>query len=167
MKKGGIISEYPPGSKALAWHFPQRNRIISGLSHKVVVVEAKEKSGSLITVEWALEQGRDVMAVGDRLSGGTNRLIKNGAGIVTSANDIISELKYFVFNKADEKNTEEKILEKEFLMLYSELGLQPKNIYELMENTGLKYEKLVEMLLQLQLKGLVEQPSYNYYSRLS
>lgn len=52
-------------------------------------------------------------------------------------------------------------------MLYSELGLQPKNIYELMENTGLKYEKLVEMLLQLQLKGLVEQPSYNYYSRLS
>ena len=171
LKKGGIISEYPPGSKALAWHFPQRNRIISGLSDKVVVVEAKEKSGSLITVEWALEQGRDVMAVpgrvGDRLSGGTNRLIKNGAGIVTSANDIISELKYFVFNKADEKNTEEKILEKEFLMLYSELGLQPKNIYELMENTGLKYEKLVEMLLQLQLKGLVEQPSYNYYSRLS
>ena len=61
----------------------------------------------------------------------------------------------------------QKILEKEFLMLYSELGLQPKNIYELMENTGLKYEKLVEMLLQLQLKGLVEQPSYNYYSRLS
>ena len=62
-----------------------------------------------------------------------------------------------------------KIPKKKYLKknLYSELGLQPKNIYELMENTGLKYEKLVEMLLQLQLKGLVEQPSYNYYSRLS
>lgn len=78
----------------------------------------QKKKRFLITVEWALEQGRDVMAVpgrvGDRLSGGTNRLIKNGAGIVTSANDIISELKYFVFNKADEKNTEEKYLKKNF-----------------------------------------------------
>lgn len=171
LKSGGIISEYPPGSAPAAWHFPQRNRIISGLSDKIVVVEAKEKSGSLITVEWALEQGKDIMAVpgrvGDRLSSGCNRLIKTGAGIVTSGKDILEELKYVVFNRGDENGNEEKILEKDFLLLYSELGLQPKNIYDLMEATGLEYERLTEMLLQLQLRGFIEQPSYNYYSRLS
>ena len=170
LKKGGIISEYLPGTKPNSWHFPQRNRIISGISDIVVVVEAKEKSGSLITVEWALEQGKNIMAVpgrvGDKLSSGCNRLIKTGAGIVTSEKDILEELKYYVFKEERKINAEEKILEKEFLMLYSELGLQPKNIYELIESTGLSYEKLVDMLLQLQLKGLVTQPSYNYYSRL-
>lgn len=169
LKTGGIISEYPPGSAPLAWHFPQRNRIISGLSDKVVVVEAKEKSGSLITVEWALEQGKDIMAVpgrvGDRLSSGCNRLIKTGAGIVTCKEDILEEMKYMVFKKSCETTNEEKILEKDFLLVYSELGLQPKNIYELMEATGLEYERLMEMLLQLQLRGVIEQPSYNYYSR--
>lgn len=171
LKNGGIISEYPPGISPVAWHFPQRNRIISGLADKILVVEAKEKSGSLITVEWALEQGKDIMAVpgrvGDKLSSGCNRLIKTGAGIVTSYKDVLEELKYVVFNGTNKNNNEEKILEKEFLMLYSELGLQPKNIYEIMETTGLEYERLTEMLLQLQLKGLVEQPMYNYYSRCS
>lgn len=171
LESGGIISEYPPKSAPVAWHFPQRNRIISGLSDTIVVVEAKEKSGSLITVEWALEQGKNVMAVpgrvGDRLSSGCNRLIKAGAGIVTCMEDILEEFKYVVFNKDIDNINEEKILEKDFLLLYSELGLQPKNIYELMETTGLEYERLMEMLLQLQLKGLIEQPSYNYYSRLS
>lgn len=170
LKRGGIISEYPLGSAPVAWHFPMRNRIISGLADKIVVVEAKEKSGSLITVEWALEQGKDIMAVpgrvGDKLSSGCNRLIRTGAGIITSKEDILEELKYVVFNGENEHKNKEKILEKDFLLLYSELGLQPKNIYELMETTGLEYERLLEMLLQLQLKGLIEQPSYNYYSRL-
>ena len=169
-KTGGIISEYPPGSKPLAWHFPQRNRIISGLSDKVVVIEAKEKSGSLITVKWALEQGKDIMAVpgqiNEKLSSGCNRLIKAGAGIITSAEDIVEELKYVVFNSEKHINIEEKPLEKDLTLVYSELGLQPKNIYELMENTGLEYGVLVERLLQLQLMGLAEQPAENYYIRL-
>lgn len=170
IKTGGIISEYPPGDKPLAWHFPMRNRIISGLSDKVVVVEAKEKSGSLITVEWALEQGKDVMAVpgrvDDKLSEGCNRLIRSGAGLVRNAKDVLEELKYEVFNKEKENVIKEKILEKDFLLLYSELGLQPKSIEELMEKTGIEYGILADMLLQLQLRGLVEQPSDNYYSRL-
>ena len=169
LKTGGIISEYPPGSPPVSWHFPQRNRIISGLADKVVVVEAKEKSGSLITVEWALEQGKDIMAVpgraGDRLSSGCNRLIKTGAGMVTCAKDILEELEYHAWNHGDKKMNQEKILEKDFLLLYSELGLQPKNIYELMEATGLEYERLMEMLLHLQLRGVIEQSSDNYYSR--
>lgn len=169
-KNGGIISEYPPRTKPLSWHFPQRNRIISGLADKIVVVEAKEKSGSLITVEWALEQGKDVMAVpgqiGDKLSEGCNRLIKSGAGIITSPEDITEELKYVVFKKGDKFNVEEKPLEKDLALLYSELRLQPKNVYELMEVTGWGYETLLEKLLQLQLMGLAVQPSENYYSRV-
>lgn len=165
LKKGGIISEYLPGTAPLSWHFPQRNRLISGLADKIVVVEAKENSGSLITVEWALEQGKDVMAVpgriGEKLSQGCNQLIKSGAGIVTTTNDVLSELSYSLSNKQEI----EKILEKDFLLLYSELGFQPKNIYELVDNTGIKYEKIVSMLLKLQLDGLIEQPIENYFSR--
>lgn len=171
IKKGGIISEYPPGEPPIAWHFLRRNRIISGLSDKIVVVEAKENSGSLITVEWALEQGKDVMAVpgriGEKLSSGCNRLIKAGAGIVTSSKDILEELKYVVFNVSGSKKVEQKPLEKDLSLLYSELSLQPKNIYELMKDTGLKYEELVNKLLKLQLMGLIEQPSESYYSRLN
>lgn len=169
IKNGGIISEYLPGSPPEAWHFPQRNRIISGLADKIVVVEAKERSGSLITVEWALEQGKDVMAVpgriGERLSGGCNNLIRSGAGIVTCVEDIFSELKYIVFKEEQKGRMEQKTLEKDFLLLYSELGLQPKSVYELMEHTGIIYEKIVSMLLKLQLEGLIEQPYENYFSK--
>ncbi len=94
--KGGILSEYLPGTPATAWHFPQRNRIISGLADLVLVVEAREKSGTLITVEYALQQGREVYAVpgrvGDNLSLGCNRLIRDGAGIATCAEDLVFAL---------------------------------------------------------------------------
>lgn len=90
---GAIISEYPVGAKIKKTNFPERNRIISGLSKGVVVVEAKEKSGSLITADFALEQGRDVYAVPGEISSiysiGTNKLIKEGAIPVTSYKDII------------------------------------------------------------------------------
>lgn len=91
-----ILTEYPPASKPLAHHFPERNRIISGLSQGVMVVDAKLRSGSLITCERALEQGRDVFAVPgnilDGFSSGCNHLIQEGAKCVTSGLDILSEL---------------------------------------------------------------------------
>ena len=133
-----------------------------------MVIEARENSGSLITVEWALEQGGDVMAVpgrvDDKLSQGCNRLIKSGAGIVTNVDDILSDLGYNAYYEQKKEKAKEKILEKDFLMLYSELGLQPKSIYELIETTGIVYEKIVTMLLKLQLEGLIEQPYENYFS---
>lgn len=93
---GGILSEYPPGSPALAWHFPPRNRIVSGLADVVAVIEARVKSGTLITVDMALEQGREVYAapgrVTDRLSDGCNRLIRQGAGILLSPEEFLREL---------------------------------------------------------------------------
>jgi DNA processing protein len=95
-RAGLVISEYPPGTPPLAFHFPMRNRLISGLSRAVVVIEANEKSGSLITAACALEQGRDVMAVpGNVLSGrnrGAHALIRDGAKIVECADDIVEEL---------------------------------------------------------------------------
>jgi predicted Rossmann fold nucleotide-binding protein DprA/Smf involved in DNA uptake len=93
---GVLITEFPPGSLPEDWHFPRRNRIISGLSRAVVVVEAKDKSGSLITARLAADQGRDVMAVPGTFVGGRNRganaLLRDGAKLVESAVDILQEL---------------------------------------------------------------------------
>ena len=95
---GCVVSEYPPGEAPLPWRFPHRNRIIAGLSHAVVVVEASEKSGALITADMALEEGREVMAVpgpiGSSLSRGTNRLIQKGAKLVLEVEDICEELPF-------------------------------------------------------------------------
>lgn len=158
---GGIISEYEPGEKAIGWHFPQRNRIISAFADKVVIIEAKEKSGSFITVEWALEQGKDVMAlpgrVGESLSDGCNRLIKNGAALVTCAADIIEEI------GAKEK-TIELCIKEELKCLYDVIEIQPRSIYQLMEDSGLTYQEITERILKLQLLGLIEQTSENYFA---
>jgi DNA processing protein len=95
-EKGLVVSEYPPGTLPLPFHFPMRNRLISGLSRAVVVIEASEKSGSLITASCAAEQGRDVMAVPGNVLSGRNRgghaLIRDGAKIVECADDIVAEL---------------------------------------------------------------------------
>lgn len=98
LKTGGaIISEYPLGEKPQKQNFPERNRIVSGMTKGVVVVEAKEKSGTLITVDFALEQGRDVFVVPGNInqenSTGTNELIKQGAKLITSYKDVIEEYK--------------------------------------------------------------------------
>jgi DNA processing protein len=95
-ESGMLVTEFPPGSFPEDWHFPRRNRIISGLSKAVVVVEAREKSGSLITARLAADQGRDVMAVPGTFVGGRNRganaLLRDGAKLVESAVDILQEL---------------------------------------------------------------------------
>ena len=90
---GAIITEYPLGTKPEKYHFPERNRIISGLSEKILVIEAKERSGALITVNYALEQGKDVYAIPGNITNinsiGTNELIKEGAFLVTNIQDIV------------------------------------------------------------------------------
>lgn len=97
IEQGCVMSEYPPSTKVVHYHFPQRNRIIAGLSEITVVVEAGKKSGTLITVDMALENGREVFAVPgnatSHLSEGTNELIKQGATLITDCNDILHELK--------------------------------------------------------------------------
>lgn len=165
--RGGVISEFPLRDEAMPYHFPMRNRIISGLSDVVIVVEAREKSGSLITAELALEQGKEVMAVPgmvtEALSCGCNQLIRQGAGIVTSPDDI---LEYFQIKRDNmlrlhEKN--ENALAKEEKIVYSCLNLQPKFFDRIVEESGLSVGACMTLLLELELKGYIVQPSSHYY----
>ena len=162
-KKGGIISEYPPGVKAEPWRFPLRNRIISGLADKLLVVEAKEKSGTCITVEYALEQGKDVYAVPGRitdcLSSGCNKLIKQGANIFTGINDILPE-EYEI----NEKPKEKKPIAKDLEVLYACVDFIPKSLNNIIEETGIESKEVIKGLTRLELMDLVYEPIKNHYS---
>ena len=168
-KKGGLLSEYPPHTKPLTFFFPQRNRMISGLSDGIIVVEAREKSGALITADFALEQGKEVYAVpgriGDRLSQGTNRLIRQGAGMFLSLADFQKEMGIFA-DFIDSAVRNEKIsLEKSERLVYSCVDLSPKNLDELMAQTGFSFLRLVEILESLREKGCILEVYENYYIR--
>lgn len=166
---GGLISEFAPGTNIHPGHFPMRNRLISALSDKLVVVEARKKSGSLITVDFALEQGKDVFGVPgrvtDTLSEGVNKLLRMGAGVLTRPEDILEE--YGIEYKESlfkEKNN--FLLAETENMLYSMLDLQPKNIQHIIEETGLGIARVSEILLDLQMKGLVEECGKNHYAKI-
>ncbi|MGN0406360.1 MAG: DNA-processing protein DprA [Bariatricus sp.] len=171
--KGGILSEYPPGTPPLASHFPARNRLISGLADVVLVMEAKEKSGSLITADMALEQGRDVYALPgpaeSALSRGCHRLIDQGAGILLDPDELCERLHIFLKNQQNgmpQNNHKNKImLETEEDLVYSKLDLFPKSREEIRRLTGLAPEELSRILLSLELKGYISERSKNYYFR--
>ena len=169
VKNGGILSEYPPGTQPLPRNFPLRNRIISGLSDVLVVVEAKEKSGSLITADAALEQGREVYAVpgrlGDGLSQGCNRLIKQGAGILLSPEDFLKDLGIWENKKVSHEKISKNLLEKEEMLLYSVLDLQPKNINEIINATGFETSECIRLLAGMEEKGYIRETFQNYYIR--
>ncbi len=165
--RGGLISEFPLGSGAMKTHFPMRNRLISGLADVIVVVEARERSGSLITAELALEQGREVMAVPGmvtaELSRGCNQLIRQGAGIVTSPDDILEyfQIKREGMLRLPKKN--ENALAKNEKIVYSCLDLQPRFIDQVVEESGLPLGECMTILLELELKGYVMQPTGHFY----
>ena len=166
IKNGGIISEYAPGVKPYRGNFPMRNRIISGLCDAILVVEAKEKSGSLITVDWGLEQGKDIYTipgrVTDRLSEGCNNLLKMGAKPVTSPSDILED--YFPGYQKNKNHEKERIvLEGDDKLIYECLNLEPIQLEEILQRTGLAPEVLMERLLRLELQGWIRQPMKNYF----
>ena len=169
-QKGGIISEQIPGQPPLPAYFPERNRIISGLADVVLVIEAKEKSGSLITADMALEQGKDVYAlpgpVTSSMSQGCHRLIRQGAGILISPEDLLIELGINIVNQGQIIDKNEKVLESTENMVYSCLGLFPKGMSQLLEETGLNVQELLERLITLEMKGYVKEISKNYYVKL-
>lgn len=165
-KRGGVMSEYAPGITPIAGNFPMRNRIISGLCDGILVIEAREKSGSLITVDMGLEQGKNIYAVPgrvtDSLSSGCNNLIKLGAKPVTSPMDILED--YFDNYKPSSPQKKEVIFENnQQKIIWNALSLIPKHIEELAMETEQPLDELSELLLTMELKGQIRQSMKNYY----
>lgn len=162
--EGLVISEFPYGTPALAHHFPQRNRIISGLSQGVLVVEAALNSGSLITAKLALDQNRDVFAVpGDIFKGksqGGNQLIRDGANLITSAHDI-----YRFYGHVDDKPSVEKVLKNDLQVTIVNLLSQegPLNFDALFDATDCEMGELMLELFYLESQGVIEQGAGQMY----
>lgn len=169
LKQGGIISEYPVGTQPLGRLFPARNRIISALADLVIVVEAREKSGSLITTDFALEQGKDVYAVPggiyDSLSKGCNDLIRQGAGIISNVDEFLQELDFIAKTDRLTPKNKKLSLEKDEMMVYSVISLLGKSLETLLQETALELPQMVGVLASLQQKGLVEESFKNFYRR--
>lgn len=168
IEKGVIISEFPPGTSPAAGNFPQRNRIISGLSKGVIVIEAAEKSGSLITADFALEQGREVFAVPglitNRLNRGAHRLLKQGAKLVEEINDILDELgvDFVSDNMFQENNSVENLTPKE-KKVYNIISDEPLNTDSIIDHTGFNSPDVLSILLRMEIKGLIKQlPGQRY-----
>lgn len=166
---GAILSEFPPGTAPLPLFFPMRNRIISGLADLVIVVEAREKSGSLITADFALEQGKDIWAVpgrlGEPLSAGCCRLIEQGAGILWDIPRFLKTAGFLEEPSGKTKKTGKNRLEKEEALVYSCLSLHPKFLNTLLEETGLPLPALLAALDGLTCKKLIQETYQNYFSR--
>lgn len=166
LKSGLIISEFPPGVKPIPGYFPRRNRLISGLCQGVIVVEAAYKSGSLITSDFALEQGREVFAVPGNIdrtqSKGCNNLIKEGAKIVTSYQDVIEEMFFYDNTENNEVNYPELSKQEEKVIKIFQINneLYFDQIYEM---TDIDKNSLSSVLLKLELKELIELNSSKKY----
>ncbi|MEW9093913.1 MAG: DNA-processing protein DprA [Clostridiaceae bacterium] len=168
LEKGCIISEYPPGTKPYAYNFPLRNRIISGLGDVLIVIEASEKSGTLITAGCALEQGKDVLAVPGSIfcdtSKGTNKLIKDGAYPLTSIEDIFHMINMNYNTISENENNALNIVEKK---IYNILCSDPIHIDDLYKITNIDIKELYEVLFELQVKNQITCLSGNYYVRIA
>jgi DNA processing protein len=171
---GAVITEFPPRMPPLGFHFPLRNRIISGLSLATLVVEATRQSGSLITARLALEQNRDVMAVPgnltSELSRGANWLIKSGAKLVETWEDVVEELpsplrERLLAPKAEEKRTMPAMSPEE-RKVFDRLSPDAlTHIDALVEETNASVSEMLSLLLSLELKGLVRQAPGKHFQR--
>jgi DNA processing protein len=176
---GALVSEFPPGTPALAAHFPQRNRIIAGLAHGTVVVEAAQRSGSLITARLAGSAGREVFAlpgsIHNPLARGCHALIRQGAKLVEDVDDVLAELKISLaaqlLASQPERDGDARqagpVLDKEYKILLDALAFEPASVDSLIERTGLSSESIASMLLMLELDGHVAPHPGGRYSRMA
>lgn len=167
---GGIISEQPDGTPAYASNFPMRNRIISALADAVIIIEARLKSGSLITANYAIEQGKDVFAlpgkITDTLSQGTNDLIRQGAFILSSIYDVLDYYHVSFGKKMEPIKFDVEKLSYEEKLIYKameELGKDSHHIDEIVEKTNISPSRCMIVLTSLQINGYVESNTPSYY----
>ena len=172
---GALVSEFPPGTGPQRYNFPRRNRVISGLALGTLVVEAAAKSGSLITAERALEQGKEVFAVPGSilspLSFGCHKLIREGAHLVAGPDDVLAGLQFhhgYQTLAARGPGAREGVpLDKEYEMLLDALGFEPATIDTLVARCGLSGESIASMLLILELEGRIAPYPGGLYGRIS
>lgn len=159
---GAVISEYKPEAKPEIWQFPERNRIIAGMSRGVLVVEAPEKSGALITASLALEQNREVFAIPGSIfsknSIGANNLIKSGAKMVTSVDDILEELNLTDLKKVSLRDISrrEKKLAPEEKLIFSIIEKEPIHIDKICEISKIPASRVLPIISVLEIQGIIK-----------
>lgn len=171
--QGAVISEFLPGTTPEPGLFPRRNRIIAGISHGVVAVEAGQSSGALITARWAADAGREVFAVPGGIfsdqSQGTNKLLKDGAKLVGRVEDILEEFGS-VYRPASNAEAKDKVvgpeLDPDELRIYRLLGPEPMHVDSLVEKLRITSSALLPTLLSMELKGVVKQVSGMRFVRI-
>lgn len=169
IKQGGLLSEYAPGTQGRAGFFAMRNRIISGMADGILVIEAGEKSGSLITAESGLDQGKEVFVVPGSILNpsyqGSNRLIREGACLVTQVRDILDGLGIFLEEDISLKKKKiEDMLETPEKIVYAILGFDPIHISDLAEHTGMPITEIMDSVGNLERKQLIRMVGNHYYA---
>lgn len=181
LKNGSIVTEFAPGTPPLKSNFPVRNRIISGLCRGVVVIEAGERSGAIITCEMALKQNREVLAVPGNIfspaSRGCHRLINEGAKLVHDIDDILDEFsgypgKIFKTGKTGSSGNKKESrksgieLNGDELKIYEYIGYKSKSLEEIVSYSGKEVKNVLRILAFLEMKRLIKEDNFNKYSRL-
>ena len=172
MKGGGVLSEYPPGTPSLAWQFPHRNRLIAALSDLLLVMEARKQSGTLTTVGYALDMGKDVYAlpgrVTDPLSESCNLLIREGAGMLSSPEEVLSLLtgrsdEISKEGKSSRESQKAEFSDPKAESLYAALDWDARSLEEIAQKAQMKAEETASLITYLVLDGWAKEVSPGYY----
>lgn len=169
IKEGAVMSEYPPGTPGRPGNFPMRNRIVSGLADGILVIEARKNSGSLITAQCGLEQGKEIFVVPGSIVNsayeGSNQLIQDGALLVKNTRDILDGLGIFLDYNLTEKKEKNKLeLETPEKIVYAILGLEPTHVSRIAEKTGMTVSDAIVILMGLVEKKLVRVIGHQYFA---
>lgn len=166
---GAIVTEYYPNFEPIKFRFPQRNRIVTGLSYGTVVGEAAIKSGAIISANLTLEQGSELMCIPGPINNvnteGVYKLLKDGATMVTKGEDVLNALNWSLDVKSSVENVNISTLDEKAQLIFGIISVEPKGFDEIQAQTGLETEELLIRLTEMELSGLIEQTDGDRYKR--